>query len=36
MVVDIVLFLTAVIGSGGEVDIFYSFFSPWSISRRVV
>jgi len=37
MIVDIVLFLTTVYGSGGEVDIFYGCFSPpWSISRRVV
>jgi len=37
MAVDIVLFLTMVFGSGGEMDIFYScFFPPWSISRRVV
>jgi len=34
---DIVLFLTTVFGSGGEVDIFYScFFPPWIISRRVM
>jgi len=44
MVVDIVLFLTTVFGSGGdlleirlEADIFHSYFFPhWSISKRFV